>query len=156
MDLCQKSDVSAFSYAIKVCHSFSSKEQALFLISWLQSLSTVILEPKKIKYVIVPWALYPPLVIFNMLFLMQIVCLCSYIGSFGDCSEINQVITLFFASAGKVLCQNSYLVLYFCFIGSESRIEFSRQTLMSSRAVWKHTQGMCGLKWGLPLWKWIG
>ena len=58
------------------------------LISWLQSLSTVILEPKKIKYVIVPWALYPPLVIFNMLFLIQIVCLCSYIGSFGDCSEI--------------------------------------------------------------------
>ena len=30
-----------------VCHSFPSKEQAS-LISWLQSLSTVILEPKKI------------------------------------------------------------------------------------------------------------
>lgn len=60
---------------------------------------------------------------------MQVVCLCSYTGSFGDYSEINRVITRFFASAGNVLCQNSYLVWYSCFTGPESRIEFSRQTL---------------------------
>ena len=30
MDLCQQSYVSAFSYAVCVCHSFSSKEQASF------------------------------------------------------------------------------------------------------------------------------
>ena len=41
-----------------MCHSFSSKEQASFIIKvslilWLQSLSTVILEPKKIKSVTV-------------------------------------------------------------------------------------------------------
>ena len=29
-DLCQKSDVSAFEYAVQVCHSFPSKEQASF------------------------------------------------------------------------------------------------------------------------------
>ena len=40
------SNVSAFKYAIQVGHSFSSKEQAS-LISWLQSPSAVILEPKK-------------------------------------------------------------------------------------------------------------
>ena len=35
-----------FKYAVKVCHSFSCKEYAS-LISWLQSASAVILEPKK-------------------------------------------------------------------------------------------------------------
>ena len=30
MDLCQQSDASAFKYAVQVCHSFSSKEQASF------------------------------------------------------------------------------------------------------------------------------
>ena len=30
MDLCWQSDVSAFEYAIKVCHSFPFKEQACF------------------------------------------------------------------------------------------------------------------------------
>ena len=29
-DLCQQSNVSTFSYTVKVCHSFSSKEQASF------------------------------------------------------------------------------------------------------------------------------
>ena len=29
-DLCQQSDVSAFEYAVQVCHSFPSKEQASF------------------------------------------------------------------------------------------------------------------------------
>ena len=43
-----QSDVSAVEYALCICHSFSSKEQCL-LISWLRSLSTVTLEPKKIK-----------------------------------------------------------------------------------------------------------
>ena len=38
-------------YAVQVYHSFSSKER--LLISWLQSLSTVILDPKKIKFVTV-------------------------------------------------------------------------------------------------------
>lgn len=31
----------------------------------------------------------------------------------------------------------------YCFAGSESRVEFSRQTLLSSRAIWKHTRGVC-------------
>ena len=40
-----------------VCHSFSSKEQGL-VISWLQSLSTVILEPKKMKsFTVSPFAM---------------------------------------------------------------------------------------------------
>ena len=50
-DLCRQSDVFAFKYAVWICHSFPSKEQGS-LISWLQSLSSVILEPKKIKSVI--------------------------------------------------------------------------------------------------------
>ena len=54
IDLCQQSDVSAFSYAVYMGHSFSSKER--LLISWLQSLSTVILEPKKIKSSLFPLA----------------------------------------------------------------------------------------------------
>ena len=41
-------NVSAFWYAVQVCHSFSSKEQTSFNL-WLQSPSAVILEPKKIK-----------------------------------------------------------------------------------------------------------
>ena len=48
MELCRQSNVSAFTYAIQVGHSFSSKDQRL-LISWLQSPSAVISEPKKIK-----------------------------------------------------------------------------------------------------------
>ena len=36
-----------------VGHTFSSKDQASFLISWLHSLCAVILEPKKIKSVTV-------------------------------------------------------------------------------------------------------
>ena len=47
-NLCQQNDVSAFKYTLWVCHSFSYKEQVSF-ISWLQSPSMVILEPKKIK-----------------------------------------------------------------------------------------------------------
>ena len=43
--------MSVFEYAVYVCHSFSSKCKRL-LISWLQSPSAVILEPKKIKSVI--------------------------------------------------------------------------------------------------------
>ena len=35
----------------EVCHSFPFKEQASFLISWPQSTSSVILEPRKIKSV---------------------------------------------------------------------------------------------------------
>ena len=30
MALCQQSDIFAFQYAVKVCHSFPSKEQASF------------------------------------------------------------------------------------------------------------------------------
>ena len=40
MDLCWQSDVSAFKYAVYICHSFSPRSK-LLLISWLQSLSTV-------------------------------------------------------------------------------------------------------------------
>ena len=39
--------------SVYVGHSFSSKEQVSFLISWLQPPSAVILEPKKIKSVTV-------------------------------------------------------------------------------------------------------
>ena len=52
VDLCQKSNVSAFECAVWVGHSFSSKSKRL-LISQLQSPSAVILEPKKIKSVTV-------------------------------------------------------------------------------------------------------
>ena len=47
MDLCQQSDVSTFQYAIYVCHSFPRSKH--FLISWLQSPSAVIFEPKETK-----------------------------------------------------------------------------------------------------------
>ena len=47
-DLCWQSNVSAFPYAIYVGHNFPSKSKHL-LISWLQSPSAVILEPRKIK-----------------------------------------------------------------------------------------------------------
>ena len=50
MDLCQQSDVSAFYYSVQVCQSFLQRSKCL-LISWLQSTSAVILEPKKIKSV---------------------------------------------------------------------------------------------------------
>ena len=48
--LCWQSDVSVFEYAVQVCHSFLPRSKC-FWISWLQLLSTVILEPKKIKSV---------------------------------------------------------------------------------------------------------
>ena len=50
VDLCWQSDVSAFQNTVEVCHSLPCREQ-VFIISWLQSPSTVILEPKKIKSV---------------------------------------------------------------------------------------------------------
>lgn len=31
----------------------------------------------------------------------------------------------------------------YCFAGSESRVEFSRQALLSSRVIWKHSRGVC-------------
>ena len=52
MDLCWKSNVSAFKYAVQVGHSFSTRNKRL-LIPWLQLQSAVILETKKIKSVIV-------------------------------------------------------------------------------------------------------
>ena len=52
MDLCQQTNVSAFSYVIQVCRSFLPTSKHL-LISWLQSPSAVILEPKEIKSVTV-------------------------------------------------------------------------------------------------------
>ena len=48
MDLCRQINLSAFLICCQICHTFSSNEQAS-LISWLQSLSTVILEHKKIQ-----------------------------------------------------------------------------------------------------------
>ena len=47
MDLCWQCNVSAFQYAVYVGHNFPSKE--CLLISWLQSTSAVIFEPRKIK-----------------------------------------------------------------------------------------------------------
>ena len=50
MDLCQKSDVSAFYMLSRLVIAFLPRSKCL-LISWLQSISAVILEPKKIKSV---------------------------------------------------------------------------------------------------------
>ena len=52
MDLCQESDVSDFNMLSRFVIAFLPRSKHL-LISWLQSLSTVILEPKKIKSVTV-------------------------------------------------------------------------------------------------------
>ena len=52
MDLCQQSELSAFKQAVSFVIDFLPRSKHL-LISWLQSLSTVILEPKKIKSVTV-------------------------------------------------------------------------------------------------------
>ena len=49
MDLCWESNVSAFEYAIWLVTTFLPRSKRL-LISWLQSPSAVILEPKKIKF----------------------------------------------------------------------------------------------------------
>ena len=48
MDLSRQSNASAFEYAIKLVITFLPRSKRL-LISWLQSLSAVILEPPKIK-----------------------------------------------------------------------------------------------------------
>ena len=48
MDLCRQSNVSAFQHTVYVCHRFPANH---LLISWLQSPSAVILEPKKRKSV---------------------------------------------------------------------------------------------------------
>ena len=47
MDLCQQSNVSIFNMLSRLVIAFLTKSKHL-LISWLQSLSAVILEPKKI------------------------------------------------------------------------------------------------------------
>ena len=52
MDLCWQSDVSAFEYTVQFVLTFILRSRCL-LISWLQSSSAVILEPKKIKSLIV-------------------------------------------------------------------------------------------------------
>ena len=45
--VCRQSDVPTFQYAVYVCHSFPRSKH--FLISWLQSPSAVIFEPKETK-----------------------------------------------------------------------------------------------------------
>ena len=45
--VCRQSDVATFQYAVYVCHSFPRSKH--FLISWLQSPSAVIFEPKETK-----------------------------------------------------------------------------------------------------------
>ena len=50
VDPCRQSDVSAFQNTVEVCLSLPCREQ-VFIISYLQSPSTVILEPRKIKSV---------------------------------------------------------------------------------------------------------
>ena len=52
MDLCWQSDVSALNLLSRFVIAFLPRSKRL-LISWLQSLSTVILEPPKIKSVTV-------------------------------------------------------------------------------------------------------
>ena len=58
MDLCQQSNVSAFNMLSRLVTAFLPRSRCL-LISWLQSTSAVILEPKKIKSVTVS-SLSPP------------------------------------------------------------------------------------------------
>ena len=48
MDLCWQSNVSAFEYATRLVITFLPRSKYL-LISWLQSPSAVILEPRKVK-----------------------------------------------------------------------------------------------------------
>ena len=50
MDLCRQSDVSALQFTVKFVIAFLLRSKCL-LISWLQSPSAVILEPKKTKSV---------------------------------------------------------------------------------------------------------
>ena len=52
MDVCWQSNVSAFNMLSRVVIAFLPKSKRL-LVSWLQSPSTVILEPPKIKSVTV-------------------------------------------------------------------------------------------------------
>ena len=52
MDLCQQSNVSVFNMLSRLVIAFLPRSKRL-LISWLQSPSTVILEPKKMKSVTV-------------------------------------------------------------------------------------------------------
>ena len=51
-ELCRQSNISPFKYVVRFVIAFLRRSKHL-LISWLQSLSTVILEPKKIKSVTV-------------------------------------------------------------------------------------------------------
>ena len=53
MDVCQQSDVLLFNTLSRFLIAFLPRSKHL-LIPWLQSLVTVILEPKKIKSVTVP------------------------------------------------------------------------------------------------------
>ena len=57
MDLCWQSDVSVFNTFSRFVIAFLPRRKCL-LISWLQSLSIVILEPKKIKSVTVSIFVY--------------------------------------------------------------------------------------------------
>ena len=50
MDICWQSNISAFPHIVYVCHHFPAKKK-IILISWLQSLSAVILELKQRKFV---------------------------------------------------------------------------------------------------------
>ena len=50
MDFCRQSDVSAFNMLSSFVVAFLSRSKR-FLISWLQSPSAVILEPKEVKSV---------------------------------------------------------------------------------------------------------
>ena len=52
IDLCQQSNLSVFNMLSRLVTAFLPRSKCL-LITWLQSLSAVILEPKKIKSVTV-------------------------------------------------------------------------------------------------------
>ena len=53
MKLCQQTYICAFEYAVKVCHSFPSKEQAFFFFFNFMASVTVLSDfgPKKTKSV---------------------------------------------------------------------------------------------------------
>ena len=59
MDLCQQSDVTVSNTLSSFVKAFIPRNKRL-LISWLQSLTTVILEPEKIKFVTFHFSSYLP------------------------------------------------------------------------------------------------
>ena len=70
MDLCQQSDVSlVFNMLSRFVIAFLPRSKHL-LMSWLQSPSAVVLEPKKIKSLIVSPSIYREVIGLNAMILI--------------------------------------------------------------------------------------